>query len=128
MVSEKMLRMALRVSVPFNFLAAYAIAVPGSIVGRLMGLSPESDMLNASILAFLIAAFGAVYAWLSVQKVIDRPLICFSAVAKTGVFIIAFLVWVRGSASGMTVLFTVGDLVFAGIFFAWLLGARPRKS
>ncbi len=127
MVSEKLIRLALRISVPFNFLAAYAVAVPTSFMGRLMGLSDHSDVLNASLLSFLIASFGVVYGWLSLQKKIDRPLVCFSGVVKTGVFIIAFLVWVQGNASGMTVLFTVGDLMFAAVFFGWLLSTKAKN-
>lgn len=126
MSTEKMLRMALRVSVPFNFLAAYGIAFPASFMGRMMGLSTDANVFNATLLAFLVAIFGVAYAWLSVQKKIDRPMVCFSGIAKTGVFVIAFLVWIQGNASGVTVLFTVGDLLFAGVFFAWLLNTKPR--
>lgn len=121
-----MLRLALKISVPFNFLAAYAISTPSSWVGQLMGLSASHDVLNASILSLLIALFGMLYAWLSVQKKIDRPLVCFSGLAKAGVFIIVFLVWVQGSASGMTVLFTVGDLLFAAVFLGWVMTTRER--
>ena len=127
MVSEKVLRLALKMSVPFNFIAAYAIASPTSLVGKMMGLSAQSNTLNASMLAFLIAAFGVMYGWLSIQKSIDRPLVCFSAAAKSGVFITAFLVWVQGNASGITVLVSVGDLLFAMVFFGWLLSTKPRN-
>ena len=126
MVSDKVLRMALLASVPFNFLAAFSVAFPDSLTGQLMGLPEAVHPVYGFILAYLIALFGVVYGWLGVQESIYRPLVAFSAMGKAGVFFIMLALAVMGKASVMTAVFTIGDLLFAAIFTAWVL--NPARS
>lgn len=121
MTPDKIIRTALWISVPFNFLAAYSVAYPASFTGQLMGLPFEAPAVYSVLLAWMIALFGAVYAWLAMQKSINRGLVGAAAIAKAGVFINVALLWVSGHAAGMTVLFTSGDMAFAVVFVWWLL-------
>lgn len=121
MKPDKLMRIALWISVPFNLLAAYGVAIPASWLGQAMGLPMEVPAMYSVLLAWVITLFAAVYAWLALQKKIDRPMVVTVAIAKTGVFVNVFLLWVAGHGAGMTVLFACGDLVLAGIFFWWLV-------
>lgn len=121
MTPDKVVRTTLWVTVAFNAVAAYGVAYPASLVGQLMGLPTEVPALYSVLLAWMVAAFGGMYAWLALQKVISRPLVGFSGIAKSGVFILTFLLWISGHIGGMAVLITTGDLLFASIFFWWLI-------
>lgn len=121
MSPDKTIRTALWVSVPFNFIAAYSIAFPASVTGQLMGLPFEAPAFYTVLLAWLVSVFGAAYGWLAMQKDIDRPLVCMAAIGKTGVFVLAALLWLSGQAKGQTVLVVAGDLAFACVFFWWLV-------
>ncbi len=121
MTPDKIIRTALWISVPFNFLAAYSIAFPASFTGQLMGLPFEAPAVYSVLLAWIVALFGAVYAWLAMQKKIDRPLVGMAAIAKTGVFVLAALLWLSGQGQGRTVLFTTGDMALAAVFFWWMV-------
>lgn len=114
-------RVALWLSVPFNLLAAYAFAVPQSKLGILIGLPADVPRLYALVLAFLIAQFGCTYAWLASQTEPHRPLLAFSAIGKSGVFLIVLLLWFDGAANGALVLIGCGDLLLALLWFRWLL-------
>lgn len=113
-------RVALGLSVPFNLLAAYAFAVPDSALGTLIGLPADVPRLYALVLAFLIGQFGCTYVWLAAQAHPHRPLVAFSAIGKTGVFLIVLLLWIGGAANGTLVLIACGDLLLALLWFRWL--------
>lgn len=121
MTPEKIVRSALWVSVPFNFFAAYVIAVPASWFGQLAGLPFEVGAPYPETLAFFIALSGIAYGWMAMQKKIPRPLLAFLGFGKLGVFMILALQWISGAVSGMLVLMGCGDLAFAAIFFWWLI-------
>jgi hypothetical protein len=75
-------------------------------------------------LAFFVVLFGGAYAWLARQPTFDRPLVALAALGKAGVFAIIVTFWLLGEAPGRGVLAAAGDLVLAGIFAWWLLGAQ----
>ena len=85
-------------------------------------------VLYSATLAVLVALFGATYAWLASQAVIDRPLVAFSAIGKTSFFVVALGCWLAGEVSGLGVLSASGDLVFAAIFARWLMADAPIVS
>ena len=122
---DRFMRRALWATVVFNFFGMLLFAFPGSL-GRLAGLpGPVSHMYTVP-LAFFVALFGGSYAWLATQPEIDRPLVAFAAIGKTGFFVICLVLWLLGEARGQGVVAAAGDLVFAGIFVWWLLGEdRP---
>jgi hypothetical protein len=123
---DKFLRRALWVSVAYNLAAAMLFAFPASSLGRLAGLPAPVPQVYSALVAFFVALFGGAYAWLARQPTIDRPLVAFAAIGKTGVFVLIFILWLLGSAPGRGVLAAVGDLALAGVFVSWLLKGRAR--
>ena len=121
MTPDKVIRIALWMSVPFNFVAAYSAANPASFMGQLMGLPFEAPAIYTVLLAWFVLIFGVAYGWLAMQKQVNRVLVGFAAYAKTGVFALVAMLWVAGQCKGITVLFVTGDLLFAGVFFWWLV-------
>ncbi len=77
-------------------------------------------------MAEFIILFGGSYAWLALQPAINRPLLAFGAIGKTGAFLLVAVLWLAGQAPARGVLAITGDLIFACLFFAWLL--RPRNE
>lgn len=120
---DPVLRRALWVSVPYNLGGAGAFAFPDTF-GRLLGLAGPVPPIYAAGLAFLVVLFAGTYAWLAVQPHIDRPLVAFAAIGKSGFFAVVLACWLAGTASGLAVLATTGDLALAAVF-AWWLRAGP---
>ena len=118
---DQTMRLALRTSTFLNFGAALLFAFPSSL-GQLMGLPTPVASFYSVFLAFLIALFGATYGWLARQPVIDRPLVVFSSIGKTGFVVISFFCWLLGEVPLRTVVLANGDLAFVAIFVWWLLG------
>jgi ABC-type branched-subunit amino acid transport system permease subunit len=121
MTPDKIIRMTLWTSVPFNFVAAYSFAFPASFSGQMMGLPFEAPAVYSVLLAWLVALFGAVYGWLAMQTKIDRPIVTMAAIGKVGVFVLAALLWLSGQVQGKTVFVVSGDLIFGCVFFWWLV-------
>jgi hypothetical protein len=118
------MRGALWSSVVFNFGGALLFAFPSSPLGQAAGLPTPVPPIYGALLAFFVLLFGGSYAWLALQPNIDRPLVALAAIGKGGVFGLIVVFWLRGEAPGGGVLAATGDLVLAGIFAWWLLGAR----
>jgi len=126
---DRLVRRALWASVPFNLGGALLFAFPESL-GRLADLPTPAPHVYTAPLAFLIALFAGTYAWLARQPRIDRPLVAFAALGKSGFFVVTFGLWVLGEASTQGVVGASGDLILAAIFAWWLLGesaAQPRR-
>jgi hypothetical protein len=119
------LRGALWVSVAYNGGGALLFAFPSSPLGQLAGLPAPVPPIYAALVAFFVILFGGAYAWLARQPAIDRPLVALAAIGKAGVFALLVTFWLLGEAPGRGVLAAIGDLVLAGIFAWWLLGAQP---
>lgn len=121
MKPDKIIRNALWLSVPFNFMAAFMMAYPASFAGQLAGLPLEVPAPYPEILGFFILLFGVVYGWLALQRHISRELVGLAAIGKTGVFMIVGLLWISGAADAGLAILVCGDLAFAVVFFWWLL-------
>ncbi len=128
MQAVDLVRWSLWASFPFNLVAAYALAWPSSVVGRLMGLPEQVDPIYAALCGSMIAGFGFVYAWLAIQPKLDQPLLWLGAIGKAGVFVLAFTLWLSQSGPGATVVVACGDLAFATLWFWWLLSRRGAKA
>ena len=126
MQRDRFMRRTLNVTAIANLGAALMFAFPESL-GGLAGLPTPVPTVYSATLAVLVALFGATYAWLARQPVIDRPLVVFSALGKTSFVIVVLLCWLSGQVPFITLLTASGDLVFAGIFAWWLLGERGAE-
>jgi hypothetical protein len=113
-------RATLWLSFPFNLLAAWLLARPASELGEFIGVPTQVPSLYSLALGFLICEFGVTYAWLALQQHINRPLLAFCAIGKSGVFVIVLLLWLSANVSGRLALMACGDLVLALIWFWWL--------
>lgn len=119
-INEQLVRISLWISVPFNFLAAYAVLLPGSALGQLIGLPPDVPLIYAALLSFMVGAFGCVYAWLASRPLMNKPVLAIGAIGKTGVFVIALALWLMGEGPGGVVFVATGDLAFATLWVMWL--------
>jgi hypothetical protein len=123
-MNEATIRWSLRLACPFNLLAAVVFAFPSSAVGQQLGLPENVSPLYSWLVALFVALFGFAYGWLAAQPVIDRPLLGLGSIGKFGAFLAAFFLWLAAAVPGVVVLFALGDLAFAGLWFSWLLSSR----
>ena len=119
MPTLKTMRLILWVAAVFNLIAALTFAFPGAL-GQFIGLPAQVPPLYAALVALFVLLFSGSYAWLAMQPVIHRQLLCFGAIGKTMAFVAAFVFWIFGEISGLLFLMGCGDLVFAAIFANWL--------
>ena len=124
--SDKYIRVVLWASAVFNLAGALLFAFPESTISQLAGLPVPVPTFYSALLAEFIILFGASYAWLALQPAINRPLLAFGAIGKTGAFLLVAVLWLAGQAPARGVLAITGDLIFACLFFEWLL--RPRNE
>jgi hypothetical protein len=117
-------RATLWLSFPFNLVAAWVLVSPSSELGHFVGVPAQVPSLYSLVLGFLICEFGVTYAWLALQKHINRPLLVFCAIGKSGVFVIALLLWLTADVSGRLVLMASGDLMLALVWFSWLFNRQ----
>jgi hypothetical protein len=122
------MRRLLWVSAAFNAIAAVAFAFPASLAGQLAGLPAPVPPIYSALLTLFVLLFGGAYAWLAMQPVIHRPLVGFSAIGKTGVFLIVFAFCLSGTAPARGVLMASGDLLFAAIYIGWLIRTAQRPA
>lgn len=124
MISTSLLRLALWTTAPANLAVAVILLVPGSAPGVLLGLPPEVPPFYGALLALFVALFGVMYVWLALQQEIDRPLLALGAIGKAAAFLLTLLLWTQGQVSALLAALFVGDLLYAALFAAWLLGPR----
>ena len=119
--SLPLLRRALWLSAAANFGVAALLLAPQSEAGQLAGL-PDSTVpaIYSVLLALFVSLFGGAYAALALQAVPDRGVLTLAAVGKALAFVATLALWLAGEASGRWASLLVGDLLLAGLFFAWL--------
>jgi hypothetical protein len=125
---EVVLRRALWLAAGFNLLAALLFAFPASTAGELVGLPREVPLAYRAMTALFVLLFGGAYAWLAVQRVVDRALVVFGAIGKTSAFIVIVVLWRMGAAGGLGALLATGDVVLAAVFLWCVGGVRGMAS
>ncbi len=112
----------------YNLAGAAAFAFPGSL-GQFAGLPVPVPPIYSVLLSLFVLLFGAAYAWLALQRTIDRPLVAFAALGKASVFVAAVVLWALGQGPGWFIPGATGDLIFATLFTWWLrTGTAARTS
>jgi hypothetical protein len=124
---DELMRRALWTTAFLNAGGALLFAFPDS-VGRLAGLPGPVPRLYSWFIAFLVLLFGATYAWLARQPRIDRALVAFSALGKSGFFAVVLVCWLLGDVPTLTLVAASGDLAFAALFAWWLLAPAGQRS
>lgn len=123
MQTERFIRSVLWISVGFNVVGALAFLFPQTI-GQLSALPIPVPRLYSWLLASMVLLFGGMYGWLAMQLEIHRPLLTIGALSKTFVFCVFVASWALGEVPLLSVVGASGDLVLAGLFTWWLMGAR----
>ena len=122
------LRRALMIAAGFNLLAALLFAFPASFAGQFAGLPADVPLAYRAMTALFVLLFGAAYAWLAGQDVVERVFVIFGAVAKTSAFVLILALWLAGAAGGKGVLIASGDVVLAAVFLWCAGGGRGMAS
>ena len=117
------MRRALQVTAPFNLVAAFALAFPATWPGQIFGLPSDAPAVYRALAGGVIAIFGLVYGWLSLQRVIDRPLVFVSTCGKIFAFCTLAALAMVGHLPVRSAVLGSADLIFACIFVWWLLDA-----
>ena len=125
MSMDSVMRRSLQLTTAFNFLAAFCLAYPATPLAQLMGLPSGAPLIYRAMAAGAVALFGLAYGWLSVQPIIDRPLVVLSTIGKLAAFGSVVALTIYGDLPTRSILMTSPDLLFAVVFICWLHGAQP---
>lgn len=120
---ERVMRRALQVTCPFNLVAAFALAYPTSAIGQLFGLPSDAPAVYRAFASGAIALFGFAYGWLSVQPVIDRPLVALAIWGKLFAFTSLLVLAILDQIPMRAPMLGTADLIFALIFIWWWFDA-----
>lgn len=115
---DRVLRGALWTTVVLNALGFAAFAFPA--FGYQSPLLPiTAPRFFAAQVAFMIALFGVVYAWLAVQPRINRALIVVGGIGKLGFFGLTLAYVLAGDVPASMAVNASPDLVLAVVFLWW---------
>lgn len=89
----------------------------------MFGLPSDAPAVYRAFASGAIALFGFAYGWLSVQPVIDRPMVVLSIFGKLVAFGSLLVLGMFGHIPMRAPLVGAGDLIFALIFIWWWLDA-----
>jgi hypothetical protein len=128
MSKDKVIRRVLGASAIFNLAGALLFAFPSSVFGQLAGLPGAVPAAYRALCALFVLLFGGAYAWLAVARVIDRPMVAFSAIGKAAAFATILALAVAGKTPLRSLPPISGDLIFACLFGWWLLGTRRGEA
>jgi hypothetical protein len=121
---DTIVRRALGLSVPFNLAAACVLGFPRSALGQFAHVPAEVPPLYRALVALFLALFAGAYAWLCVQKEIDRAFVAFAAIGKSLAVLALVTLWLEGVGPAPVAAASMGDLVLAAIFSWWLISQR----
>jgi hypothetical protein len=138
MSREAVLRTALWVAAACNLVGAVLFGFPQSWLGRFVSFPGDVPPTYRAFAALFVLLFGAAYAYMAGQAVINRGLVAFGAIGKAGAFATMVALYLFGEAAGAAVVLFSADLLLAGVFF-WTLhdpdadrrdgvGARTREG
>lgn len=125
---ESVIRTSLWVTAPLNLLVAAALAFPSSWAGSLLELPAQTHPFYTLLVGALVALFGFTYLWLALQREIVRPLLLVGACGKTLAVLISIALYALGQLSGVTATVISGDLLFAALWFYWLLRTGVTRA
>lgn len=115
---DRVIRTVLWATVALNALGVYVFAPLA--LGYPSPLMPlEVPRYFAAQLGFTIALFGGVYAWLAMQREINRALVVVGGLGKLGFFTLTLAYGLAGDLPLSMAAQATPDLVFAGIFLWW---------
>jgi len=118
MSPDRIIRTALWATVALNTLGVVVFSLPA--LGHSTPLLPVAvPPFFAAQIAFTIALFGGVYAWLALRPTIDRALVVVGGLGKLGFFALTVAYALAGEIPTAMAVNALPDLAFAGIFLWW---------
>ncbi len=117
--NENWIRLVLWLAAFFNLVAALLFLFPDSLPGRLAGVPTPVPSIYSGLTAWLILIFGGAYAWMARGPLV-RPLLVLATIGKTGAFVVALAVALRGDIPPRLAALISGDLFLACGFAVWL--------
>ena len=120
-------RIVFGVAALFNFAVGLPMLLAPAVMLAGLGQPVPADLLMTRLASALIAVFGVGYARIARDPVANRPILWLGVLGKAP---IPLLVWISGGAAALTTSsfqLSLIDLVFAGLFLAFLL-THPRRA
>lgn len=121
------IRITLWLTVIYNIIAATMLLFPTSALGQLVEMPVGAPPIYLVACGYFVILFGCAYAWMAMQDHVVRPLLWFSALAKTGAFVLVWSLWGLGHVSMLFAILIIGDAIFATKWFRWLR-ANPEQN
>jgi hypothetical protein len=127
-MNTQLLRFSLSAGVPFNIVAAALLAFPNTKLGQLLQLPANVPTVYSIMLGYLVFMFGCAYGWMALQETVNKPLLCFCAIGKCGVFVLAVILYGLSEAKLAMVLTSSGDLILGALWFYWLWSHKASAA
>lgn len=126
-MNDRRMRLVLWISAAFNFAVALMFVFP-DLAGEAMAMPGPVPRIYTILLAVFVGLFGGAYAWLAMQRQIDRPMVALGAIGKTAVVVVIVAFFMAGDFSAAGAALSLGDVLFAGLFTWWLVGTRATQA
>lgn len=111
----------------FNLATGLPLLFATAAFLKMAGGSASPDILSAQLAGLLISVLGVGYAMVAYDPAANRPIAWLGVIGKTPLILIVWLQIQAGKAPiGALGLPTI-DLIFAGLFLAFLLSTRHLK-
>jgi hypothetical protein len=99
--------------------------LPGARFARVAaGLPEDAPSVYLLTIAMFVGLFGVGYLWTAVSGRAERLFITIAAIGKLTFVTLVTTMWATGTLSARAPVAGSPDLVFALLFFAWLIGDR----
>jgi len=112
----------------FNFAVGLPLLLAPVAFYTLLGQPVPTDLLSVQTSALLISVFGVGYAMVARDPVANRPIVWLGLLGKAPLPVMVWLQVQAGKASMDAFTLTLGDLVFAVLFLAFLLRTRRAAA
>ena len=119
------MRNALLATAVMNLAAGLAFLPPAQPVRSLVGM-PDGEPVYLATVALFVVLFGAGYAYVGLTRRDERLFLAIAAIGKLSFASIVTFYWLAGRLPFQAVVTASGDLLFGGMFVAWLLTSRAR--
>lgn len=116
------MRRALFATAVMNLFAALLFLPFASGLRALAGFPPGEHPLYLTTCALFVVLFAVGYFWAGSAGRVDALFLTIAAAGKLGFFTLVAGLWLAGQLPLRAVGLAAGDLVFAVLFFAFLLG------
>jgi hypothetical protein len=116
---------ALLATAVMNLTAGLAFLPPAQPLRSLVGM-PDGEPVYLATVALFVLLFGAGYAYVGLTGRDERLFLTLSAIGKISFVTIVTFYWLATRLPFQAVATASGDLLFGGLFVAWLVTSRSR--